>query len=276
MGHLAIISIHIYNTLHIFDMVAFYIAIFTLCITIVTSIILFCSLKQTRDSQYMNILQHTVTELHKLYESESDLLTKDKCEMYAIRLLDTMSILAHFNLTNKINDKLLLFLKYDFSVSKRVMQWFANNKLDEKYGDNADTIWSNLTKYYKKHQITMGRDDVLPTALLNFSNLETSVFVYGILKDDLVRTRTIGRYVVTRKAILEGYNASSQLEIEGKYYDVAIPDKSSKLEGLVMNLSSSEIIKLDEWETNAYKRMLIKLVDGTNAWVYTKNEQGRT
>lgn len=242
-------------------------------IAVITTIAIIWQLKKTEDAKYMDILKNTISDLHAIYDKEESLVTKNDCEMYAVRLLDTMSSLAHLQLQRKIDYQVLNFLKYDFSVTKCVMEWFDKHNLDEKYGSDTGVIWSNLTKYYKKHpEIEVADQEVLPNALRNFGDLETTVFVYGTLVDNLTRTAVIGRQVWSKSAVLKGYEISKTLTIENKTYPVVSPTKSGIVNGMVINLTPVEIISLDEWETDAYKRILVTLENDEQAWLYVEND----
>ena len=249
-----------------FELSALAIAFFTVVALIIT-------LRKGEDIKNMGMLRSTLSDLHALYDKEGKLMTKEDCELYAIKLLDIMSGLAHLNLKNKIREDVLIFLKYDFSVARRIMKWFDDNKLDEKYGDDTKNIWSNLTKYYEKHpEIQMANDDVLPITLLNFDDLDTEVFVYGTLIDNLTRTSILGRQVRVYKADLEGYESVLKMKIEGIMYPVAVPNESKKINGMVLNLTPQEIIKIDEYEGESYKRIKVTLKGDSKVWVYVVND----
>ncbi len=96
-----------------------------------------------------------------------------------------------------------------------------------------------------------------------------NLFVYGTLRDNKVQKEVIGRTVKSIKDCLKGYKKST-IKIEGEYYSALIPSSSFTLEGLVLSVNAEELKKIDEYETNAYKRKRIVLGGGKKAWVYLK------
>ncbi len=97
------------------------------------------------------------------------------------------------------------------------------------------------------------------------------VFVYGTLKDSAIQKGVIGRVVIATPDTLKGYK-KSVIEINNNRYPIVIPDSDSKdvIEGFVLELSSEELKKLDEYETDAYQRKKVSLVSGKQVWLYQK------
>ncbi len=56
-------------------------------------------------------------------------------------------------------------------------------------------------------------------------------------------------------------------------YVVARPrdDLSEIIHGVVFNISPSDLAKVDIFESNAYKRVQVKLKSGIVAWIYIEN-----
>ena len=97
-----------------------------------------------------------------------------------------------------------------------------------------------------------------------------NLFVYGTLRETSVQKEVIGRFVIGLKDRLEGYK-ESEIEIKGEKYPVLIPDKTNSIEGLILSVSSGELEKIDEYETDVYKRIRVALESGRRAWVYVKS-----
>lgn len=58
--------------------------------------------------------------------------------------------------------------------------------------------------------------------------------------------------------------------VDGETYPGIIPSNEGKIEGLVIEVTDEELKKIDEYETDAYKRVEVKLESGTSPWVYLK------
>ena len=98
-----------------------------------------------------------------------------------------------------------------------------------------------------------------------------SLFVYGTLKDPKVQKEVFGRPTDGRPDVLEGYS-KSEIEIHGESYPILTPSDQGLVEGLVIEVTSEELEKIDEYETASYKRTRVDLKSGKQTWVYEKNE----
>lgn len=90
-----------------------------------------------------------------------------------------------------------------------------------------------------------------------------AVFVYGTLRNRLVRRVVIGHHVEARPAALPGYRKDG--------LDV-VPEPGSRTEGLVFEVDGLALRRLDRYERVGirYQRIERILDDGTPAWVYRK------
>ena len=98
-----------------------------------------------------------------------------------------------------------------------------------------------------------------------------SLFVYGTLQDPKVQKEVFGRSTDGQPDILEGYK-KSQVEIQGVTYPILMPSEEDEIEGLVIKVTPDELGKIDEYETETYRRTEVTLKSGRQAWVYEKNE----
>lgn len=89
------------------------------------------------------------------------------------------------------------------------------------------------------------------------------VFVYGTLRLPAVRRIVIGRRGDARPAILDGYR-KRRLNIE--------PAEAAYVEGMILEVSSEELRRLDRYERLGvrYERVRLALRDGSEAWVYRR------
>src|SRR3989344_9367785 len=100
-----------------------------------------------------------------------------------------------------------------------------------------------------------------------------NLFVYGELKDPETRKKVLGRNHIEAIAdFLENYRIMERaINIEKKYYPNIVPALDGIVEGLVIKLTDEELRLLDEYETQAYKRIKAKSRYGLDVWVYVKS-----
>ena len=95
------------------------------------------------------------------------------------------------------------------------------------------------------------------------------VFVYGTLMDEKIRYDVLGRQIPGIHATLDGYDGSKTIIIENKSYPAAEKNSECFIKGLTIELTEDEILKLDVYETDAYKREEVKLTNGQSAFIYS-------
>lgn len=97
------------------------------------------------------------------------------------------------------------------------------------------------------------------------------LFSYGTLHEDRVQQAVFGRKLNGRRDILIGFKLSEE-KLLGKYpviYQTGNTDNS--VVGQVFNVSNLDLHKADAYETKAYKRVVVNLHSGIDAWVYVEN-----
>ncbi len=100
------------------------------------------------------------------------------------------------------------------------------------------------------------------------------VFVYGTLTSSITRKNVIGRDIPGEKDVLDGYDGSKMVIIENESYLAAEKNLQCSIPGLVIELTPEEVSKLDDYETDAYKRREVRLTNRKKAWVYiNKNSE---
>ena len=154
------------------------ISIIAIIVSIGTAIALIISLifqwrehRQSVNYQYDETLRNTMSDLYNLYKTEDQLKTKDQCELFAIRLLDILAVLAHLKNEGKISAGVLDFVKFDLSIAKGIMEWFDEKNLGQKYEASSQEIWSNLTTYFKENQIETCKPELIPESLKKYDDL---------------------------------------------------------------------------------------------------------
>lgn len=98
------------------------------------------------------------------------------------------------------------------------------------------------------------------------------LFVYGSLKDPEVQEKVMGKIVKGTPDVLVGYKKDT-VHLYGMTYPALVPAGGGRIEGLVLEVMDEDFIPLDEYETDAYKRITEKLESGTEAFVYILNLQ---
>ena len=106
-----------------------------------------------------------------------------------------------------------------------------------------------------------------------------NLFSYGTLQREAVQLATFGRRLKGKPDALSGYILTS-IPIRNSNVDPHSGDThhrniqftgnpSDLVEGTVFTLTKNEIEQADEYEKAAdYKRVLVQLKSGANAWVY--------
>lgn len=96
------------------------------------------------------------------------------------------------------------------------------------------------------------------------------LFTYGTLQDLSIQKQVFGRTLAGIQDVLYGYRISLE-KIMGRYLVIEkATNKESKIEGIVYELQDSELLKVDLYEGEAYKKIKVVLKSGKSAWVYVK------
>jgi len=104
------------------------------------------------------------------------------------------------------------------------------------------------------------------------------LFSYGTLQLEKVQLESFGRILDGTKDSLKGYKLTS-LEItdenvlkqsEQKFHPMAVPSDSmsDKVDGVVFEVTSEELLQADKYEVADYKRISVTLESGKKAWIY--------
>ena len=95
-----------------------------------------------------------------------------------------------------------------------------------------------------------------------------NLFVYGTLAIGETLKNILDRDVPGISATLDGYDGSKMVIIESESYPAAEKNIECSIQGLLIEITSEELQKLDVYETDAYKRKEVELTNGKKAWVY--------
>ncbi|WP_264553877.1 gamma-glutamylcyclotransferase family protein [Flavobacterium sp. N2038] len=102
------------------------------------------------------------------------------------------------------------------------------------------------------------------------------LFSYGTLRSKEVQMRLFKKVLTGTPDQLLGYKLKS-LKIEEEFgmadYVVVVPSENSSdiIHGVVFNVSNADLAKVDLFESNAYRRLQVKLQSGETAWIYMES-----
>ncbi|CUS49160.1 MAG: AIG2-like family [Idiomarinaceae bacterium HL-53] len=90
---------------------------------------------------------------------------------------------------------------------------------------------------------------------------EHRVFVFGTLKNPIIRSFIMRTYAPTERALLPGYQ-KTKLDLK--------PNAEANTEGVVFYATSAQLRRLDRYERVGvkYERYCYTLANGDEAWVY--------
>ncbi len=97
------------------------------------------------------------------------------------------------------------------------------------------------------------------------------IFTYGTLQDTPIQMQVIGRTLGTGTPdTLRGYKMAKLVSIHD-IYNIIQPQTGSVVNGIVYEVTTEELAKIDEYEGDAYLRVSATLVSTIRAWVYRDN-----
>lgn len=102
------------------------------------------------------------------------------------------------------------------------------------------------------------------------------LFSYGTLQSKEIQMQVFNKLLTGTNDQLLGYKLKD-LKIEEEFgmadYFVAIPSENHEdfVKGKVFKVTNADLAKADQFESNAYKRIQIKLKSGTIAWIYIES-----
>ena len=106
------------------------------------------------------------------------------------------------------------------------------------------------------------------------------LFSYGTLQDKTVQLTNFGRELVGQHDAMLGYSQSwveitdpQVLASSGKtHHPIVAPatEPDAKVEGMVFQITESELAAAEAYEVSDYKRVAVSLSSGLTAWVYVQ------
>ena len=108
----------------------------------------------------------------------------------------------------------------------------------------------------------------------------TRLFSYGTLQQDDVQRATFGRLLDGAPDALPGYRHDwltitdpEVIRTSGSNRHPIVapsPDPADEVSGAVFQITHEELLAADSYEVSDYKRVLVRLKSGVDAWVYIK------
>ena len=106
------------------------------------------------------------------------------------------------------------------------------------------------------------------------------LFSYGTLQQESVQIANFGRRLQGRSDVVTGWRLST-VEIRDPtvlaqsglaVHKILVPgEPSDEIDGVVFEISPRELGAADGYETDAYRRVKLKLKSGMEAWVYVSS-----
>ncbi len=107
-----------------------------------------------------------------------------------------------------------------------------------------------------------------------------NLFSYGTLQEDKVQRAVFGHPVAGTPDALVGYRLRVQvitdpraIAISGRAEHAVLEpggNETDQIEGTLFRLTAEELARADAYEDKAYKRVLVPMLSGVNAWVYVR------
>ena len=106
------------------------------------------------------------------------------------------------------------------------------------------------------------------------------VFSYGTLQNSQVQQQLLNRTLSASEDILTGYE-KKQVEIKDplvikqsgeRFHPILVKNSASTQEiyGSVLEVTGAELLKIDDYESENYERVMVELKSGKKVWLYQK------
>ncbi len=99
--------------------------------------------------------------------------------------------------------------------------------------------------------------------------MNEELFIYGTLRLPEIQLLIIGRKVEQIPDILKNYKITN-IFIKETEYMALIPAEESEINGAVITVTKDELERVDEYESEEYRRIKVTLESGKVTWVYVK------
>lgn len=95
------------------------------------------------------------------------------------------------------------------------------------------------------------------------------VFAYGTLLDAQIRYEILGYQTTLTASTITGFRLK-EIILHGVGYPIIVEDKQNKesIQGGYFEIDQNDLVKIDVYESSAYRRKRISTADGAKTWVY--------
>jgi len=93
------------------------------------------------------------------------------------------------------------------------------------------------------------------------------LFTYGTLQIPEVQQRVFHRVVSGTADTLDGW-FKTDITLHDGTFPIIVEQADSHVDGQVIEVTPEELVLIDRYETEAYRRVRVTLQSGDEAWVY--------
>jgi len=97
-----------------------------------------------------------------------------------------------------------------------------------------------------------------------------NIFTYGTLMDESVRTRVLGKEITGKNDSLSNFKLKQHSILYS--YPVVEKDEGNNVVGMVFEVTDNDLVKLDYYESDYYRREKVTLDSGVKSMVYVEND----
>jgi gamma-glutamylcyclotransferase (GGCT)/AIG2-like uncharacterized protein YtfP len=99
--------------------------------------------------------------------------------------------------------------------------------------------------------------------------MDCYVFAYGTLLDAKVRNDILGYSTSICNSKIQGFHMK-KIRLGGRIYPILVEDHGSEIwiEGGYFKINPKDLKRLDDYESPAYRRKLVKTAEGVPVWIY--------
>jgi gamma-glutamylcyclotransferase (GGCT)/AIG2-like uncharacterized protein YtfP len=97
-----------------------------------------------------------------------------------------------------------------------------------------------------------------------------NIFTYGTLMDASVRTRVLGKEITGKNDSLSNFRLKKHSVLYS--YPVVEKNEGNNVKGMVFEVTDDDLINLDRYESDYYRREIVTLDSGVKSMVYIEND----
>lgn len=101
------------------------------------------------------------------------------------------------------------------------------------------------------------------------------IFSYGTLQDPSIQLAVLGRILEEGKPDTLRGHVMKKLQGIHATYNIIVPESGASVDGVVYEVTSEDVVKIDQYEGDAYLRVSVTLKSNLRAWVYRDNPNSK-